>query len=308
MSSIEQLWDRAEADGPGGAVRIDEVHPSDLYAMTDHQGHRGLVLICAGEPPRSPSLDAVEVTSQLRNDGRWALGVWLVEAQLMPVFVSLCTDLIEVTRQASPATAAGLMLVRLMRWHELLETGAGSMGMSKLRGLVGELLVLEKCLILWSPDEVVTGWTGPMGGPQDFVLPGRRVEVKTTFASARSVRINSVDQLDADEPLTLAVVTLTTLAGGAGLVPNELVARIEAAVLGVGLDTADAFRKRLDVAGYRRDPIYDVPMFRLDGIEFYDVHEGFPRIRRAQVGVGIERVGYDVLLGACTPFRSTLAR
>ena len=74
------------------------------------------------------------------------------------------------------------------------------MTMSKLRGLVGELLILEMCLDLWPTEDVASGWTGPLGGPQDFVLPGRRIEVKTTFASARSVHITSVDQLDTMSP------------------------------------------------------------------------------------------------------------
>lgn len=308
MSQIEDLWRRLEETGPGGATRVDESHPSDLYGATDGAGHRGLVLFNSNEPPKPPTLDAIEVTTHQRHDGRWALGIWLLEPDLMPVFAQLCTDLIATSRQVDPSVAAGHLLARIVRWRELLEDGAGPMSMSKLRGLVGEMLVLELCADHWSAADVVSGWVGPLGGAQDFVLPDRMIEVKTTYASARSVHISSVDQLDTDEPLFLAVVTLTTLVGGAGIAPNELVSRIESRLLAVDADLAIAFRQRLDGVGYLPVPRYDTPMFRLDRLDFYEVGNSFPRIRRAEVGTGIESVVYDVMIGAFSAHRAALRR
>lgn len=306
MTSIEDIWERLEAGGPGGATRVDEVHPADLYAAIDAQVHKGLVLFSSTQPPDPPTLDAVDVTSSQRLDGRWALGIWLREPGLMPMFAQLCRDLVESSRTVPPAAAAGHLLARLLRWKELLERGAGPMSMSRLRGLVGELLVLEKCLEVWSIEDVASGWVGPMGGPQDFVLPGRRIEVKTAFASARSVHISSVDQLDTDGPLTLAVVTLTTLTGGPGIAPADLVDRIDRMLLAQGAENAAVFRKRLDALGYRPDPLYRSPMFRLDGVDYYEVEGDFPRLRRESIGLGIDKVVYDVLLGACAGHKSVL--
>lgn len=308
MSQIEDLWRRVEATGPGGVMRVDETHPSDLYGATDSEGHRGLVLLSVSEPPKPPTLDAIEVTAHQRQDGRWALGIWLREPNLMPMFSQLCMDLITSSREVESSAAAGHLLARLVRWRELLEAGAGPMTMSQLRGLVGEMLVLEMCTNLWSHADVVSGWVGPLGGPQDFVLPDRRIEVKTTFASARSVHISSVDQLDTDEALTLAVVTLTTLAGGVGIAPNQLVNRIQSGLLDVSADSAIAFGKRLDAVGYLPVPLYDELMFRVDDIDFYEVDGAFPRIRRADISAGIEKIVYDVMLGACTAHKSTLHR
>lgn len=308
MSSIDDIWRQVEIGGPGGALRIDDTHPSDLYGATDAEGRRGLLLVCAVEPPTPPVLDAVDVTLYLRHDGRWALGLWLEEPSLMPVFTQLCTDLVETLRGAAPGAAPGLLLGRLLRWRDLLEAGGGPMTMSALRGLVGELLILERCLTLWDPADVASGWVGPLSGPQDFVLPGRRIEVKTIVPAARSVHISSIDQLDTDEVLSLAVVTLTTLVGGTGIAPSELVTRIEFDLLSASAGALSLFRDRLDAVGYLPDPRYGKPMFRLDGIDFFDVEGDFPRMRRAQVGAGIDRVVYDVQLGACVAHRSSLRR
>jgi hypothetical protein len=306
MSSIEEIWAETEVGEPGGAIRISAEHPCDLFGATDQQGRRGLVLVTATEPPLRPSLDSVEITCGKRGDGRWALGIWLRDPSLLPVFAHLCTDLIESSRSSPAESAATFLIARLTRWRELLESGTGPMSVSALRGLVGELIVFEKCLDFWPAADVVAGWAGPLGGPQDFVLPRTRVEVKTTFASARSVHISSADQLDTDEPLTLAVVTLTTLVQGEGVAPAELVARIEQRLSREAADLAAIFRKRLDAAGYLPDPLYSKPMFRLDGIDYFDVSGNFPRIRRDVVPAGVEKLVYDVLIGSCAPHRSHL--
>lgn len=306
MSSTEAKWAIAQKDGPGGAVRVSAEHPADLFAAVDHNGRPGLLLITAAEPPARPSLDVVEITCGVRQDGRWALGVWLAESSLMPIFSRLCDDLVECTAAAPPGATAPLLLSRLGQWRDLLESGTGPMTLSKLRGLVGELLVIERCLGLWTVPDVVAGWAGPLGGPQDLVLPGRRIEVKATTPAARSVRISSAEQLDSVEPLILAIVTLATLAGGDGIAPNELVEHLQKHIAGAGPDVVRQFRQRLDSLGYLPDPQYSAPLFRLDGIDFYEVGEHFPRIRRESVPAGNEHVTYDLVLAACAPFRTTL--
>lgn len=309
MASIDEIWAQVEAGGPGVAgMRVSAEHRCDLFGATDQQGRPGLVLVTASEPPVHPPLDAVEITCGQRADGRWALGIWLRDAALLPLFARLCTDLIESSRSVSAISAAAFLLARLDRWRELLESGRGPMSMSQLRGLVGELIIFEKCLDIWSAEDVVAGWVGPIAGPQDFVLPDRRIEVKTKLASARSVHVTSVDQLDTDEPLTLAVVTLTTLAGGEGIAPADLADGIAARLHAISPLVAAMFRRRLDAVGYQPDPLYRSAMFRLDGIEFFEVGDDFPRLRRAAVAAGIQQVVYDVLLGACAGYRTTLRR
>jgi hypothetical protein len=304
MSSTEGKWAIAALDGPGGAVRVSADHPADLSAAVDPKGRPGLLLVSASEPPARPSLDAVEVTCGVRHDGKWALGVWLADPGLLPLFARLCDDLIECTVAAAPTAAAPLLLSRLGQWRDLLESGTGPMTLSKLRGLVAELVMIERCLEIWAVADVVAGWAGPLGGPQDLVLPGRRIEVKAATPAARSVRISSAEQLHSVEPLTLAVITLATLVGGEGIAPNELVDRLQKRISEAGPDLGMQFRKRLDAVGYLPDPLYSSPMFRLDAADFYEVRDDFPRIRRESVPAGNEHVTYDLVLASCGPYRT----
>ena len=80
-----------------------------------------------------------------------------------------------------------------------------------LRGLIGELLVLENRLLQrLGLDEAVSAWTGPLGMAQDFRLPsGQRIEVKAVDRDADSVLVNGLGQLDGGgDPIQLAVVRL----------------------------------------------------------------------------------------------------
>ena len=309
MASIEDLWHRLETTGPGGATRVDGTHPSDLYGATDARGQVGLVLLCDREPPGAPKFEAVTVTSNQRHDGRWALGIWLDEGSLRPVFTQLCDDLVATAERVPPSLAPTHILGRLARWRDLLERGAGSMRMTDLRGLIGELIVFDRCLGHWSADDVVSGWVGPLGNPQDFVLPGRRIEVKTAFASSRAVRITSLDQLDTDEPLLLAVVTLTTLvAGDDGLAPAAFIDGLIRGIRGAAGEAAvEVFRQRLTSARYVEDAAFDRPMFRVDNLQFFNVARDFPRLRRADVPAGIGDALYDVVLASCAPYTTSLA-
>lgn len=306
MTKIEEAWARVRAGGPGGGTRIDADHPLDLYGVVDQSDHVGLLLLTDSEPPAGPSLDAIEIQLAPRRDGLWAVSVWLRDNELLPLFAELCDDLIASSTRIAPKAGAAFLMNRLVMWRELLDRGKTGMPMSVLRGLLGELLVLEQCLASWPPADVLAGWVGPLGAPQDFVLPDRRIEVKVSYPTSRAIRITSLDQLDCDEPLTLAVVFLTSLASGPGITVAECVRRVVQRIAGLGPDTARMFQDRLHAVGYMGEGAHEPP-FRLDGISSFDVGaEAFPRLRRADVPAGIDRVFYDIDLAALTPFKSSL--
>ncbi len=178
------------ADGvPYTSQRVDAEHTLDLFVSVGEHLSPGLVLLCDAQPPSSPDLDAVEITTHLRADGRWALGIWLNSPELHEVFAQLCDDLVESSREVAPSQAAVFVLVRIGRWRRLLEPDKGGLSVSEIRGLIGELLVLQRLSEHWPTDQVVAGWIGPHESPQDFVLPELRIEVKVIVPSSRAVKI-----------------------------------------------------------------------------------------------------------------------
>jgi hypothetical protein len=308
MTSIEALWqDLLHAGELGGARRVDETHPCDLYGAVGEEGRVGLLLLSDVALPQPPRLSSVETVTSRRQDGRWSLGIWLTVGALRSPFGQLCQDLVDATREVDPTIAGGLILARLARWRRLLE-GSHSISTNELRGLVGELLILRECLDIWLPAEVVNGWNGPLRAPQDFALPGLLVEAKVVEPGSPKVRISSVDQLDATGSLILASVTLATVsAEGPGFTVGALVSEIRQL-----LSDAHApmevleFDARLAAAGYRDDDQMSNARFRRDDVRFFDVREGFPAIHRADLAQGVLDVTYDIALTACVPFETSL--
>lgn len=310
MTPIEHLWQSlASAGEHGGARRVDETHPCDLYAALSEDGRPGLLLFSDVALPTPPSFSSVEAIASRRRDGRWSLGIWLTVGALRSPFGQLCQDLIDATRTAAPESAGGFILARLARWRRLLE-GAHTISTSELRGLVGELLVLRHCLDIWSPAEVVDGWVGPLGAPQDFVLPGLLVEAKAVQPGSPTVQISSVDQLDATGRLVLASVTLATVsAEGQGFSVGTFVAELRQRIMDLNAPLAVLeFDARLAAAGYREDDQMSHATFRADGIRFYEVRDTFPALHRMQLPDGVLDVTYEIALAACVPFETPFGR
>lgn len=242
---------------------------------------------------------AVEVGE--RTDGRWSLRLALLQPALLPVFTALCEDIIVFTVAGVPIDQLGAaVLARLQRWRSLLERDAPGLGEDVLRGLIGELSVLESYLFPVTPLlEAVQAWRGPMGAPQDFVLPsGSLIEVKAAERDAPTVRINGAAQLDGGSArLRLAVVRLQATAAGirGSTTAPRMVARIRDRLT----DDADALRDfdlSLSALGWHVHPTHDEFAVRVLQIDVYDVTEGFPRLTSAMVPQGVEDVGYTVIL------------
>jgi hypothetical protein len=302
MPTIEQLWQELRAaGGPARQRRIDADHPHDLYADFAPPDQVGLLAICATQPRRVRQLRSVAVDTGVRGDGRWSLRLRLDEPRLMPVFGALCRDIIGATRSGvAEAQLAKMILDRLDRWRTLLERGTPGLGESTLRGLIGELLVLELYVI---PQlallPAVMSWTGPDGSAQDFLLPsGRRIEVKTIRHDAGAARINGLEQLDAQgDPLSLAIVRVQTTGPDAAdaITAPMLIRRLRQRLLD-DPDALVAFDAALGAVGWHEHASHDLVALRPMAIELHEVGPAFPRLLRGTVPSGIEDADYTITL------------
>lgn len=300
--SIEALWRQlATAAGGGAQSRVDAAHPLDIYADMQPPDRVGLVAVCGTRPPEVRPMRALSIEQGRRADGRWTLRISLLERQLLPVFAALCRDVIACTRSGVDETRLAQVVVqRLVHWRSLLDRDAAGLGEAALRGLIGELLVLrDRLLPILRPAEAIGAWRGPLGAPQDFVLPdGRRIEVKTVGPHADQVRVHGLAQLDpCGDRLTLVVVR------GEGTPPdaNRAVSAPNLIVELRGLLAAEpevlaAFEAALSGLGWHEHPSHDAVALRVIAMDDHEVGPDFPRLTRGTVPAGVLDADYAIVL------------
>lgn len=302
ISTIESIWSALKAHGPDECQqRVDARHPHDIYLCVTPEGRIGLLALCNSMPPESRGFKAVAIERRQRTDQKWALQLELLDNQLSGVFSALCSDIIEMTRTVRRSEVLGATILgRMERWRHLLEEGLSPLGEHQLRGLAAELVVLERLLdCMQSPGEVVKSWVGPLGLPQDFVLPsGGRLEVKAIAPNAATVEIANLAQLDVDYgPLSLVTVSLLNCGSGAegAFALSDLVERLRAR-LEVDPEASEAFDLRLAASGWQDQEAIAEDSLRIIRIEAYEVDDGFPRLTRRTVPAGVDKARYVIVL------------
>jgi Putative PD-(D/E)XK family member, (DUF4420) len=298
---IEELWSSLHREAAGAQRRVDATHPLDLYVDFEKPDRPGIVLFCRERPNNAPQLKAIKIERLQRQDGRWSMRIFLEEPRLLPVFAELCRDIIEFTRGNVDRTLpSGLVLSRIERWRNLMQPQSAGLSRSELRGLIGELLVLENQLLpVLGPDQAVSAWTGPFGTSQDFQLPdGLKLEVKALDRNADRVQINGLDQLDAGgDPLQLVAVRLEDTGPKAegALTPLRLVTRIRKGLSDAPM-AVEAFEILLRFVGWEDAMDTGTVIVRLDRIDRHNVDDSFPRLTAATVPRAVADASYTIVL------------
>ena len=299
--TIEEVWqDLRRLGGDPLQRRVDANHPHDLYLDFEPPSRPGFVAVCSHQPPGVRPLRAVTVEDGRRTDGRWSLRLSLDEPRLFPVFAARCHDIVEFTRAGTSESHLGAAVIgRLDQWRTLLERDASGLFDTELRGLIGELSVLESIFEVMSISEAVAAWTGPLGTPQDFILPtGHRIEVKAARRLAKTVKINGLAQLDADSaPLTVAVVRIEDTGASApeAVSAPQLVDRICARITH-DPEALATFLASLSFLGWSEHPRHHALIVRIVSIDCYLVGPDFPKLTRATVPLGVDDAHYTILL------------
>jgi hypothetical protein len=239
--------------------------------------------------------------------GRWAILIELKDPAFSDLFEALAGDLLNAIQSSGGGQATLQAALRCIeRWRRFVERKAEPLSDEEVQGLIGELVVLCRCVRRFGADAALAAWSGPDRAVRDFDLPDTSVEVKTYHGDdSATVVISSPDQLDAvaQRPVYLAAVRLTP-SEAQGLTLAEFVAR----VLGViGADTAAAgiLEERLATAGYlaAHAPLY-VKRFLAGPVTTYAVTPGFPRIRSIDVPAGVLGVRFALSVPALAPFQT----
>ena len=303
---IEERWD-ALVPAPDTPIfqLLEAEHPMSLYVGKAMTGELLFLIVDGESPPAIKSMRSLDISTSQRPDGRWNLLLTLRRAELTGVFALLCDDLASASRHL-PMGITGMQFLarRLSAWRRLMEEGGGELlAPSEARGLMGELVVLERFLLSGvEPDIALKAWVGPLGADQDFQFPDLAWEIKTAAADAESVQIASERQLHASErELRLVVVTLAEASGAGALSLNTQVERLRS-LMQNQVDSLDHLEDRLKEARYVTRTSYDEPLYKIGRIRTFRVDADFPRLQPADLPNGVCDASYRVRMDACLPF------
>lgn len=296
-------WNGITAFNDGNAMmRVDSLHPLDFFIGIDNENQLQLMLLSSFEPQLITKSRAINVAIGKRHDERWAICFILNEKSVKDEFVKLCWDLFESSRTfGNTKDDINCVLARFVKWQRLMALGHdGLLSASSIKGLLGELLFLEKyALAAYDICTAVQGWTGPEKSDRDFVYSDQWCEIKSVDPGASEVGISSVEQLDANDEGRLIVfllektsptengsVTLTAQIDGI----RSLVRRNPAAL--------NMFEDKLLDAGYIDRREYNDIAYALRGVRRYKVDDSFPHLRRSSIPKEIQKAAYTLSIAA----------
>lgn len=245
--------------------------------------------------------------SRAADPGGVLLVLSLEEPARRDLFAEICSDCIRSVvsgEENGEGDLVSLLASRLSAWRAFLRDQSGGLSRRETVGIIGELLLLDQ--LLDHGADAVGMWTAPDGGLHDFERASNALEVKTSLGAARRLHISTLDQLDEAGLASLHVAHLRLVEVPDGEMPEEIAARIETRL--DGERARGAFRNALLRRGLAPGAVADPGLrVRLAGTEFYAVHEGFPRLRRGDVGLGIVEAEYQIEVRALSGFQADAA-
>lgn len=304
---LEKQWSSINYTD-GGFLQIDTQHPLEWYIGYQSVNQRTLLLVCDIEVgPIESSKSMIVGRRRRESDNRWTLSFELLRSEQQGVFSILCCDMIEHSRLAfTEAEALKMVIGRYKQWSKLLETQRNAlMNENRRKGLLGELLFLEKQITSSDSGLVaVQGWIGADGADQDFVYHDGWFEIKSVGASAVSVTISSLEQLDCanDGELVIKRIDKTSPEQVGAFSLNDVVRRISSNLIG-NTEALDLFRAKLCAYGYIDLQEYSEQKFICSGTQRYLVNESFPKLTRENVPPQITAVHYELDLPSLAGWR-----
>ena len=303
--TINELEDKWNSISPysGGFLLVSGNHP-----LSFHIGYFGekmcFIVLDTGKRDHINSSKSISADCVQTEDQKYALKFLLNYNSLKELFVKLCWDLIDCSRESTKPVDD--ILIRFNNWIRLLQKkGEGLLSSSAQKGLIGELLFLKKALKTYSAREVIAAWVGPEGSDQDYIFPNRWYEIKTTTIAGTSVTISSLQQLDREDEGELVVYYMdrTTAHGAYTLSLPQVVTDVELALNDDRL--IDVLFCKLAMYGYydKDADRYRETDYRFAGESSYKVTQGFPKMVRSNVPNAVQNAKYDLALSAIEEYK-----
>jgi hypothetical protein len=233
-------------------------------------------------------------------------------SEVTPAFVALSSYLIDESNKSGSAGASlSDFFQALEEFRDFLSKPRGRLGEDLIRGLTAELILLRELTDqLGSIANALQRWNGPYGNSKDFIFPaGHCVEVKSARRPTLEVNISSIDQLETPNvSLQLAVLPMERSESA----DDESIGLVDLLEELAGEARTDPQANRLWVQALdglgleHSDPYYAEWRFRVGDWLAFDVVNGFPRLRAAEIPAGVAGVQYKLRVDALADFASVL--
>jgi Putative PD-(D/E)XK family member, (DUF4420) len=322
MTTAAQLWDelgattgqepgwhaRRVADASGAGILVAIRKPDGVLALLAEL--RATAVPPTAEYPVAQGFEVFPEPIDPGPRGRVRLCLILTNNRFRDVFSVLVDDIIENLRDCPrEEDVVRRMIARLHVWQVFMRRhGPGQLDADAQTGLAAELIFLRDRVLDRVPAvAAIRGWKGPCGGCQDFVLSTVAVEIKGSTASSQDeIQISSLEQLDAEQtrtPIVLCRVSLSRGGSGSESLP-EIVHELRARLLREDAIAKGVFEDRLLDAGYldAHADHYGHLRYTVRRMDFYQVHDAFPRIGRGDVRQGVLSCSYIIQLSDCGAF------
>lgn len=300
MANLSELWktlrESAQADS-ADEYRLRLCHSGQglrlFAAVTGTQRDAAIIVEVAAEllPTQLGNISGTRLglsAAQLPGlpPGRGALVVCLRDPQFEDLFEQLGACLIDaILASETPVEAVRAVVRQIERWRRFLEKRRETLSSEEVRGLIGELAVLERLAARIGPDDALSSWKAPEGSIRDFECPDVAIEVKTFMSSTgASVRISDPLQLEPEPgvPLLLACLELSRTQRQGCTLPDHIARVLR--LFSHDITLAEKFENALALVGYlavHADLYCDG--FVIGATYAFPVADDFPRIRAADI-------------------------
>lgn len=193
---------------------------------------------------------------------------------------------------------------KIIEWRDFFQNiQRNTLNKENVMGIFGEVYFLKK-LIDDGKIQDTLSWRGPTGARSDFLFPVFRIEVKsTTSRNPVKVSISNEIQLEIekDELLYLSIIQLIENEDGLSL--KQLISETERSLIKRNLDIVD-FNKKLEILGCNSEVLETTSsfIFKSYSLEFFQVLDNFPKIKKSIIPTGIIDIKYSILKDSIQEF------
>ncbi len=286
-------------------IRVNDTHPLELYIGKSEKGYPTLRFNGNFKPVKVVGNSLLEI-KQVKTPKYNSLLFCFNSLDNLSLFYNFCEDIINQTENYAGADGYVEIVNRYNQWRKMFYGSSKLLSENEVIGLIGELIFLKSFAIKkYGATVGLNGWSGPEPTHKDFSFDMDWYEIKTINSFKNSVTIASIEQLDSENEGRLIVYSLEKMSPSfKGITLNAIVQQVMELL---ALDTdRDIFVEKLKQVGYAYSEVYDNYVYNYVSKESYIVSKDFPRLKVADLPIGIGKVQYEILISQITKFRESI--